>query len=358
MQLGFALMIGTALIGRLGLVPGLQLVIRSMAFVCVISFVWCVTMPDIAVHQATDRGQTVHVGLWRGVFSHKITLGCFAAMTLSLLLFYGWRAFSNPLTYLVAVVCALVCIVKAGSATALVTCVVMLGLLVLTHHIALRHGSLRRALIRISMIGSALFLLAMFTGALNMLSELLGRSSDLTGRTDIWNALLGYIHANNWVTGYGFSAGIDFVSLMVMSSFGDFVGEAHNGFLEMVVAFGYPGAILVYGVLIMMLVKSRRLMASVPPFAVKVSVFPFCFLVTFLSSSYAESIVLEFRGLWTITLGLTIAMMARISIFLESSGNGSEVGRGARTEGGSLSAQAGAAEVVGADREREKLHAD
>jgi O-antigen ligase len=321
-QYTFGTLLGVAMMGTLGSREGLRLIIRSLSLLCVLSLIWAVLLPDLGVHQPYEQAQTVHAGLWRGVFSHKISLGTLGGVTFGLLLFYGWRAFSNWIFYPVSLVVSAICLVMSGSATGVMSAIVMATLLFVSYRVVRQGARVRRPLVRIITLSLSLIVASTFSGALDNLVVLLGRSSDLTGRAEYWPHVLDFIHADNRLLGYGYSQ-FSYVGVAIQDNAGMYLGEAHNGFLEMVVDFGYPGALIVVLVFFHLLWRMGRELTLAPVYAARMAVFPFSLTATLLVSSYAESIILEYRGMWTMLL--TVAVCLHVSLIAaqrETAGGG------------------------------------
>lgn len=328
LQLTFGILLAVCLVGTLGCREALRFIIQSMSLICVLSFVWALAFPTLGVHQANEVAQTVHAGLWRGVYSHKISLGTHAAVTFSLLIFYGVRTFSNVLFYFVSLAAAAVCMAMSGSATGALAAIVMMTVLFASYHV-LRHGAaVRRTILRIVALSMSLICAALFSGLLDRFVVLLGRS-DLTGRADYWPHVLDYIHAEGRLLGYGYGQ-FSHVGEAIKEDAGMLLTEAHNGFLEMVVSFGYPGALIVVLVHFHLLFWMARRLTFAPPYAARIAVFPVSLVATLLVSSYAESIILEHRGMWTLLLALAVGLhVSLIAAQREEAGpNHVEVGSG------------------------------
>ena len=327
----FGTLLGIAIVGRLGCVEGVRLLIRSMSLICVLSVIWALALPEIGVHQATDKVQGVHDGLWRGVFSHKITLGTTAGLTFGLLLFFGRRSFSNPFSYLAALVASAACVVFSGSATGLVTTVTIIVLLFASHHVAVQGELVRGPLIRIAAVSFILIAILMFSGLLDRLVTLFGRSSDMTGRAYYWPHIIAFVNQGNALLGYGYSQ-FDHIGDAIAYAAGMKLGEAHNGLLEMLVAFGYLGVSIVVAVYTRLLWSSAQHLRRVTPFGAKLCAFPFAFIVVLIVSSYAESIILGYRGVWTVLLAVAVSLSARMAEILSHSPNHNSTNAGVQAQ--------------------------
>jgi O-antigen ligase len=146
---------------------------------------------------------------------------------------------------------------------------------------------------------------------LDQLVVLLGRSSDLTGRTEYWPFIVEYMNSDGGVLGFGYGQ-YAHVGMAIKRAAGMYLEEAHNGFLEMVVAFGYPGALFITGIHLHLLWQAGRLLIGLPARAVMIGVLPFSYIATIMVSSYAESVILERRGIWTILLTMSVCIIVKL----------------------------------------------
>ena len=81
--------------------------------------------------------------------------------------------------------------------------------------------------------------------------------------------------------GYGYVAGMrSFVAPAIRSQIGFEPSDAHNGYLEVVVAFGYVGAIIVFLIHAWIFRGSRRLLLNVPSSSAKLAALPMSLLLT------------------------------------------------------------------------------
>ncbi|OZF55495.1 O-antigen ligase [Rhodococcus sp. 14-2470-1a] len=93
---------------------------------------------------------------------------------------------------------------------------------------------------------------------LSEVSVALGRSSDLTGRTEIWTAVIREIGRGPWF-GTGFMAAWrsnNPATQRIWHDIGFHAGHAHNGYLDLVLQLGVVGTFLVMIILIWMVVSS------------------------------------------------------------------------------------------------------
>jgi exopolysaccharide production protein ExoQ len=104
----------------------------------------------------------------------------------------------------------------------------------------------RRGAARICGIFAFLFLMPLVTFAAifpDSLLEMIGKDPTLTGRTDLWDYVLIYIHQRPWL-GWGYSAfwsPSNLASVEISEVLQWHVPQAHNGLLEMLLNAGFVG---------------------------------------------------------------------------------------------------------------------
>jgi exopolysaccharide production protein ExoQ len=124
------------------------------------------------------------------------------------------------------------------------------------------------------------------------LFQLMGKDSTLTGRTEVWQAILVSIRHHPFL-GYGFEAfwtGLKGESLNVIISSGWLVPEAHNGYLELCLALGIPGAI---AFLIVVLTAFRHAIGFIRREPTRIALWPAAYLCFFLIHNLGESDLLN-----------------------------------------------------------------
>jgi O-antigen ligase len=183
-----------------------------------------------------------HPGSWRGLAEQKNAFGMQMALGALLLLFIRFHRL-KPLRYLLLLMASGEMILSHS-----MTSVGAFGLVLLTipFLFAARLRQRQRILAYIASAFVLAIIAIVFIAFYRQLFELLGRDTTLTGRTQVWSALLTAI-AHRPLLGYGFSSfwtGLRGESLDLMIASGWVVPEAHNGYLELVLGLGPLGAIL------------------------------------------------------------------------------------------------------------------
>jgi O-antigen ligase len=272
---------GLALVG---LFPGfdcIRLMIRTMVLGCVLSLLWVFLFPEAGVHQLTDPVQVVHAGLWRGIFSHKQGLGLFAGMTAGLLIFYRTAIF--PTVVLVAsLACAVTCLAGSESATGFITMVITPALFYVARFITKLPLPLRKPFFVKFAIAAAVTGLGFKLGVFDfVIVQILGKSTDMTGRTDIWPFVLqNFANSGYAFTGSGFASNLA-ADLSEWS--------VDNGFIDKYLEFGYLLSPLVFGIFALTLWWGIQLITTTRNKDTNADVFPFAMWSVILIVNISES---------------------------------------------------------------------
>lgn len=210
---------------------------------------------------------------WRGIAGQKNEAGQFLAIAI-LLLLYGIRTARVPIYRRLALllVCSLF-FALAQSTTAL------LGLafsLIICEAVTLRSSLAHAGSWNAALMGCLLMLcLAGFVSyQLNLIPEsgdlyaqflrTLGKSETLTGRTAIWNLVLGESRFHNSMIGGGYGGfwvGPQSISGYVRIGDGLYPGQAHNGYIDVYNDLGYTGLAILFSILTVALYRIRQLFA-------------------------------------------------------------------------------------------------
>ncbi|TYL92038.1 hypothetical protein FXB40_26705 [Bradyrhizobium rifense] len=299
----------TALLGLAiaALLPGFQsirFVVRTMAIGCLLSILWVLLFPETAIHQLTDPYQTVHAGLWRGVFSHKQGLGYFSGLTLGLLLFYRSSIFPAPVCAFF-VVCSAISLVGSQSATGMVAALITPAFLYMANFVARLPFPLRTPMFVKFAIATGLIALAFRFGILNyVIVAILGKSTDLSGRADFWPIILQAFYASGYsMLGGGFGANVS----ANMSEW-----SVDNGYLDKFIEFGYVFSPIIFGVFVAILWGAIRLVIMNPADQVRTNIFPFGIWAVTLVLNVTESNFMA-KCLTTILTSIIVALMIQQS---------------------------------------------
>ncbi|MGP1274968.1 MAG: O-antigen ligase family protein, partial [Caulobacterales bacterium] len=250
--------------------------------------------------------QEIHPGAWKGLWWEKNTLG--AMMGWAVLSFIGAAAFDERrrLIWLGAVIPALALVLLSTSRTALLASFIAIagpGMIAM----ARRDAASSAIAVMTGVVGVALGVLVLVIGP-GVLLEALGRDATLTGRTDIWIALMRQI-AERPLLGFGYGVfwqvemgPAHWVRLETSWP----VPTAHNGWIETALATGLVGvsiaAIAYAGALtsaVMRLFRGNETYWALP------------FLVMWGLISFSESNLAEQNSLMWVMFTATAAKLAQ-----------------------------------------------
>ena len=296
-------LLGTTLTGILWaarFTPAERLRVLSWALriLAAASLVFVILFPRIAIGQ-----DVVHPGDWIGVFGHKNRLGSLVAMAFLVDCFRPlrrfWRAAWLGLYLLL--------LVKSGSATPLAGLLGTWVFMQIYKELRFRrHLSIRA--ITLAIVPATAFLLIAGVGT-GLLQRVLGRSADLSGRTELWQAMIPAIFRHP-LLGYGYGgfwAGASKEYYAVLRHIYWIPMYAHNGYLEMMISLGFVGFFLSclflaqgghYAILQADARKTRE------------DLFPLTFLVYFLIRNVTEGTILYSNNFeWAICVAVVLSVL-------------------------------------------------
>jgi exopolysaccharide production protein ExoQ len=288
----------------------LQLMAIAFGLVIALSFVFAIFLPSYGQMTAQEGG--IHAGAWRGVMPHKNLLG--RLMALSSIVFL-LTAIANPmgdrryrwLTWS-GYVLSIVLVILSTSKTALVVSLVLLMILPLYRAWRLNYSFLIPFMIAFVLIfGSAATL---FIGNLDAIAGALGRDLTLTGRTEIWAAMLELISQRPW-GGYGYNAfwqGWDAeTSAYMWRVLGWECPYGHNGFMDLLSELGISGlAVFIFSFFTTYAMGVNWLRAVPTP----EGLWPLMFLTYLLIYNISESTLLASNSIFWIVYVSVIFSMA------------------------------------------------
>jgi len=235
-------------------------------------------------------------GEWLGVFDYKNALG--TAMGLSLLV--EWQLPSvtrlSKVLKILAVLLYAVLLLNSDSVTPAVAFVGTLVLLNIYKFAALRLRVPLYAFFVIIAILVSVGLSFVFANSERIMG-LLGRSSNLTGRTEIWSLVISFI-LQRPILGYGYSGfwlGASTESLVVNRALGGPVMYSHNGYLEMFLTLGVIGFLLT---LVLIGAGMKRAFHLSEQRQLGMELWPLAFLLYFILHNLGECTILMQQLEW------------------------------------------------------------
>jgi O-antigen ligase len=246
----------------------------------------------------------VNAGDWRGLWFEKNAMGAIMAVSVLASIATAILRPDQRLRWMLNAGLCLGLVVMSRSGTALITIGLILG--AATALAVMRRGP-APGVITIFVLGAVGFGAAAAQAlAPGVFLTLLGKDPTLTGRTDIWAAILRQAAAHPWL-GFGYAAFWEKTSApanFVRAETGWMVPSAHNGWLDMLVQLGVVGVALCAALLLLGygLALRRALDDRDGDWAL-------IYLSIFLITSVSESVLMQRNSLnWT----LCIATLTKI----------------------------------------------
>jgi O-antigen ligase len=288
---------GIALAVRCSPREQLQLLSWLCRTIAVLSLACVILLPSYGI-SATPEHQ------WQGVFVYKSVLGFI--MALSILV--EWQlptptAFSRTLNRL-ALLLSAVLLFFASSLTP-TAALVGAWLLVEVYKFVAQRLRISQAFTILAMLLMVSFGVTLFLANSERITNAVGRSSDLTGRSEIWSVvadsilerpLLGYGFSGFWSEASGPSAGLD-------RALGGMIMYAHNGYLETLLRLGIVGFALT---LAFLGAGIRRAFHWSDQSRSSVRLWPLAFILFFLFQNFTECTIL----LQDLEWGICVAVVA------------------------------------------------
>lgn len=206
-----------------------------------LSYAGLVLMPDVAIHGGGGL-EPQHAGFWRGAFAHKNIAGPVMAC-LSFAGIYLWRR-GRTVTGLLLFALAIVFVFNTGSKTT--TGIVPLAILIVVLPGLVGMRFLVPAFMVLALTGAGLATLGIvFIEPLRETAQSLAPGLTYTGRTSLWEFLVGMIAERPWF-GYGYESlwgtetvrGTDHPFDRPWDVRG--IVHGHNGYLDLAALMGLP----------------------------------------------------------------------------------------------------------------------
>jgi exopolysaccharide production protein ExoQ len=214
----------------------IALLTRTFAVILVMSLVMVFAFPDYGLSKLNT-----YQDAWQGVFVEKNFMGGYAV---SGVLTCGYALAIGATNRLFAgAVCLgqMLLVVMARSATSELALMVALGLVVLVMAVSVHERPFVRLCSLAVLVVGAVTGLALFV-SYDSISELMGRSSSMTGRVPIWHLVLKTIAQRPWLGfGYGFWDVLSTEKLNIWNTLNWTAPHAHEEFLDVTLQTGIVG---------------------------------------------------------------------------------------------------------------------
>jgi O-antigen ligase len=289
---------------RYDLKQQVQLLAQGFSVVVLMSLILGAAFPKYG-RQYSDG----YEGLWRGVYMHKNSLGLQMALSAVIFLILIIGSDRKKWTAWAGLVFSFLLVILSRSAAALVDFIILTTLIPLCSILRFRWDLRVPVLIMALLgIGGANILISAAKGEL---LGALGKDETLTGRTDLWPYVWEMIEKRPWL-GYGYQA-FWRAGKSEAESIWQAVGweppHAHNGFLELLLIFGWLGtSIYMVGFFLTFLKSLTLIQLNKAPEAF----FPVVYLTFVILINISEASILSGFG-WSLYVALRLLPLSRSS---------------------------------------------
>ena len=279
---------------------------RMLAGISLLTLALCyfgvVALPNVAIHHTGDLLEPHLTGLWRGLFQHKNVSSPIMVIFIFIGMFVA-RVSSPPVGWAIVALAA-VFLIGAGGKTA----IALLPVTLLLSQLVLRaRSSAKRTVVALALLGvlNLVTVGSVVIPAVQKANEAVMADPSFTGRTDIWAYGIEKVKAKP-LFGYGFGTFWRTPSVISpenpefddVSQHGSvpawvkLVSHSHNALVDLALAMGVPGLVLMVGWLIVApMVDFNRVIASGGNRALALLLFRIWLFCLYLSS--LESIVFD-----------------------------------------------------------------
>lgn len=292
----FGIYIGT----RYSLKEQLQLLAWTFGIVVILSFIFIVALPKYGVMSG------VHAGKWRGIFTHKNSLGRLMILSgLTFMItalntqenkFWLWGGFSL----------SIILLLQSKSSSSMINFLIILIVFLIIKLIRIPYILIIPTILLLALIGQISYLW-LLDNTTYLLSSI-GKDETLTGRSDLWLPVLDMI-GKRPLLGYGYGAfwgGWDREAAYVWRVIGWTAPHSHNGFLDLCLDLGILGLSIFFIGFMASLLKSLvwvRLGKTLASF------WPAMYIVYFWLSNLTESALLRQNDVyWPLYVAVILSM--------------------------------------------------
>jgi len=280
--------------------------LRLLGWALIVSIVGSIIVvllrPDLGIDSAlTDYG-------WKGVFVQKNTLGRLMAFGVLVFLFLAIDSKAHRRAYSAALITCVFMIFASRSATSAIAVPVVIALIWLFAR-SRQRSAVQVFALAAFVVAGIVSILMLFTDPESVFG-FVGRDATLSGRIEIWSAVLPKIMVHPWL-GYGYSSfwlGMGGqASADLWSILGWPVPHSHNGFLDLVEELGLVGLGLFLAGLI---VSLRRGLLWVRTQGELISVWPLAYISFMLLFNITESSLLRQDNLfWVLYITTSVFLL-------------------------------------------------
>ncbi len=295
-SLAFSTLAALYVAGNFTLKQTLEFLSTSLGVLITLSFMVCIFYPEMGLTR--DYFKMEHMGLWKGVFSHKNVLAWYAHMSCVCFgLRWAFREGYRPLNALLGILSFYVLIQSGGKAA-------IVSLFAVSIFGLIGSNIWKRRTLLLYLVGMLSILLGTTYWYYTVL-EKTERLVTFTGRVQLWETLFSFYKAKP-VLGYGLNNFWTSHNVEVFLEQGWQMTQAHNGYLEILLSFGGLGLGVFLGVYYYMFKKYSFLNKKISRYEWKVSML---ILVSIgLCNVFEYTVLRSFNLHWVLFLVLLLAI--------------------------------------------------
>ncbi len=264
------------------------------------SYAVCIGYPTMGVHHGVNAGD------WRGLWFEKNAMGAIMAVCVLASAAAAWLQPTQRGRWILNALLCLGLVIMSRSGTALITIVLIMGATIVLN--LLRRGPVLGVMTTFGVGAVAFAAAAAQTLSPGIFLTLLGKDATLTGRTDIWAAILRQASARPWL-GFGYAAFWEKTSTpaaFVRAETGWKVPSAHNGWLDMLVQLGAVGVALCA-----VLLAAAYAAALFRALDRRDGHWALIYLSIFLITAFSESVLMQRNSLpWTLCIATVTKILS------------------------------------------------
>ncbi len=299
-------LLGVVLASRLTFTAQLHLLRRIFRFAAVLSFLCALVAPQY--------GKGID-GTWQGIFGQKNGLGGIMALAFLVEWYLPATTFRSRVSKFVWLGAYVTLLALSNSIAAFVGVSITLVTIPVFRTLRWRYRIPPPILLGVCVLLVGM-LLPMIITNMDSVVPLLGRSGDLTGRTELWSFLVPVILKQPFL-GYGYSGfweGASIESEIIYKHIGWKAMYSHNGYLEIVLSLGLCGLLLI--LLFVGTGIKRALVVAENKESIQ-DLWPLAFLVFFLIHNLAECTIMWQNKLeWALCIATVIGSDPRVQLAL------------------------------------------
>jgi exopolysaccharide production protein ExoQ len=188
-----------------------------------------------------DKENINHTGAWRGIFTHKNSMGRFVTLGSLIFLITSFKENSRQYLKWAGIAAGVLLILLSTSKSSLIILVTLMLLVPLFR--ALRWNYSKSIPFIITILFSLGSVITLFLDNAELILGSMGKDMTLTGRTDLWSESLISVGEKPWF-GYGlggFWRGLKGESEIILQVMQWEVPHSHNGFIDILLDLGMVG---------------------------------------------------------------------------------------------------------------------